>query len=59
MVERRCIVNQNQETTKLIKLVTKKLWYTRMQLQKAVNLDRKSDARKKIMLGGLFVNSCS
>lgn len=28
-----------------------------MQLQKAVAFDRKSDARKKIMLGGLFVKS--
>ncbi|MCZ6925861.1 MAG: conjugal transfer protein TraD [Rickettsia endosymbiont of Ixodes persulcatus] len=26
-----------------------------MQLQKAISFDRKSDARKKIMLGGLFV----
>jgi hypothetical protein len=28
-----------------------------MQLQKAVAFDRKSDARKKIMLGGLFVKA--
>ena len=34
-----------------------KKWYTRMQLQKAVACDRKADARKKIMLGGLFVKA--
>ncbi|WP_342226330.1 conjugal transfer protein TraD [Rickettsia endosymbiont of Urophora cardui] len=28
-----------------------------MQLQKAVTFDRKADARKKIMLGGLFVKA--
>ncbi|MCX4084180.1 conjugal transfer protein TraD [Rickettsia hoogstraalii] len=28
-----------------------------MQLQKTVAFDRKSDARKKIMLGGLFVKA--
>ncbi|EER20859.1 MULTISPECIES: conjugal transfer protein TraD [spotted fever group] len=28
-----------------------------MQLQKTVTFDRKSDARKKIMLGGLFVKA--
>ncbi|MFP3013129.1 MAG: conjugal transfer protein TraD [Rickettsia sp.] len=28
-----------------------------MQLQKAIHFDRKSDARKKIMLGGLFVKA--
>ncbi|MCZ6924162.1 MAG: conjugal transfer protein TraD [Rickettsia endosymbiont of Ixodes persulcatus] len=28
-----------------------------MQLQKAITFDRKSDARKKIMLGGLFVKA--
>lgn len=28
-----------------------------MQLQKAINFDRKTDARKKIMLGGLFVKA--
>ena len=34
-----------------------KKWYTRMQLQKAVAFDRKAGARKKIMLGGLFVKA--
>lgn len=28
-----------------------------MQLQKAITFDRKADARKKIMLGGLFVKA--
>ncbi|WP_342225620.1 conjugal transfer protein TraD [Rickettsia endosymbiont of Urophora cardui] len=28
-----------------------------MQLQKAINFDRKADSRKKIMLGGLFVKA--
>jgi len=28
-----------------------------MQLQKAVTFDRKADAQKKIMLGGLFVKA--
>lgn len=53
----KCPVNQNQITSKLIKSIVKKLWYTRMQLQKAAVFDRKSDARKKIMLGGLFVKA--
>ena len=57
MVKLKCPVNLNQETSKQIKLVTKKLWYTRMQLQKAITFDRKADARKKIMLGGLFVKA--
>lgn len=57
MVKPKCPVNQNQETRKLIKLVTKELWYTRMQLQTTVAFDRKSDSRKKIILGGLFVKA--
>ena len=50
-------VNLSNRTQREIKNIVKKLWYTRMQLQKATLFDRKADSRKKIMLGGLFVKA--
>jgi hypothetical protein len=40
----------------LKRLIKKKFYFT-MQLQKQSLQDRKQDARKKIMLGGLFVKA--